>query len=68
VLSWIITLISLLMMADPIHKLALLYHSDFRLSGLGLTNTLILIAISCLLGLSGSWLAVSRHLKEIEPS
>jgi len=68
VLAWIITLISLLMMADPIHKLALLYHSDFRLSGLGLANTLMLIAISCLLGLSGSWLAVSRHLKEIEPS
>jgi cell division transport system permease protein len=68
VLAWIITLISLLLMADPIHKLALLYHSDFRLSGLGLTNTLMLIAISCLLGLSGSWLAVSRHLKEIEPS
>jgi cell division transport system permease protein len=68
VLAWIITLISLLMMAEPIHKLALLYHSDFRLSGLGMSNTLMLITISCLLGLSGSWLAVSRHLKEIEPS
>ncbi len=67
-LAWIITQISLLFMANPIHKLALLYHSDFRLSGLGVENTLLLILFSCLLGLVGSWIAVSRHLKEIEPS
>lgn len=68
VLAWMITLISLTLMENPIHKLALLYHSDFRLSGLGFTNTLLLILISCLLGLVGSWFAVSRHLKDIEPS
>lgn len=68
ILAWIITLISLSMMESPIHKLALLYHSDFRLSGLGAGNTILLILISCVLGLIGSWIAVSRHLKEIEPS
>ncbi len=67
-LAWIITQISLLLMENPVHKLALLYHSDFRLSGLGAGNTLLLILFSCLLGLVGSWIAVSRHLKEIEPS
>jgi cell division transport system permease protein len=67
-LAWIITQISLLLMENPIHKLALLYHSDFRLSGLGAVNTLLLLLFSCLLGLAGSWIAVSRHLKEIEPS
>jgi cell division transport system permease protein len=67
-LAWIVTLVSLTLMEDPIHKLALLYHSDFRLTGLGFENTLLLILISCLLGLFGSWVAVSRHLKEIEPS
>lgn len=67
-LAWIITVLSLMMMETPIHKLALLYHSDFRLSGLGTGNTLLLILFSCLLGLIGSWIAVSRHLKEIEPS
>ncbi len=67
-LAWLITLLSLMMMEDPIHKLALLYHSDFRLSGLGASNTLFLIFISCTLGLIGSWIAVSRHLKDIEPS
>ena len=68
VLAWIITLVSLILMENPIHKLALLYHSEFRLSGLGFENTLLLILISCALGLIGSWLAVSRHLKDIEPS
>ena len=67
-LAWIITQISLLLMENPIHKLAVLYHSDFQLSGLGAGNTLLLILFSCSLGLVGSWIAVSRHLKEIEPS
>ena len=67
-LAWLITLVSLLLMEDPIHRLALLYHSDFRLSSLGIGNTLLLILISASLGLLGSWIAVSRHLKEIEPS
>lgn len=68
ILAWLITLISMLLMESPIHKLALLYHSDFKLSGLGATNTLLLILFSCVLGLIGSWIAVSRHLKDIEPS
>jgi len=67
-LAWIITQIALLLVETPIHKLALLYHSDFRLSGLGAENTLLMILLSCLLGLIGSWIAVSQHLKEIEPS
>ncbi|MFV2004067.1 MAG: permease-like cell division protein FtsX [Gammaproteobacteria bacterium] len=68
ILAWIITFISLILIENPVHKLASLYQSDFHLSGLGFGNTLLLILISCALGLTGSWIAVSRHLKEIEPS
>lgn len=68
VLAWLITVCSLLLIADPVQKLALLYNSSFNLSGLNFSNTLFLLLISCALGLSGSWLAVRRHLKEIEPS
>lgn len=68
ILAWSITLISLILIENPIHRLAFLYHSQFRLSGLGPENTLLLILISCLLGLTGSWIAVSQHLKKIEPS
>ena len=67
-LATIVTLVSLALVENPIHKLALLYSSDFRLHGLGFVKTLLLILISCSLGLIGSWIAVSRHLKEIEPS
>jgi cell division transport system permease protein len=68
ILAWTITFISLILIENPVHKLASLYQSDFHLSGLGFGNTLLLILISCALGLTGSWIAVSRHLKEIEPS
>ena len=56
------------MLSEPVEKLALLYHSDFQLSGLGLGDAGSLIIISCGLGLLGSWLAVGKHLDEIEPS
>lgn len=67
-LAWLLTTSSLYLLAAPVEKLALLYHSDFQLSGLSAGDALNLIMISCSLGLLGSWLAVGRHLDEIEPS
>jgi cell division transport system permease protein len=67
-LAWVLIAISLGIMAEPVQKLATLYHSSYELSGLNHSNIVILIMISCALGLGGSWLAVGRHLKEIEPS
>ena len=67
-LAWLLTSLSLTMLAEPVEKLTLLYHSDFQLSGLSFGDTSGLIMISCGLGLLGSWLAVGRHLDEIEPS
>lgn len=68
VLAWLITSVSLLLIDSPVQRLAVLYNSNFHLTGLGLGNTLLLILISCTLGLIGSWIAVSKHLKDIEPS
>jgi cell division transport system permease protein len=67
ILAWLITLFSLILIESPIDRLTLLYNSNFQLSGLGFGKTILLILISCSLGLIGSWIAVSRHLKEIEP-
>ncbi|AUB77698.1 hypothetical protein BA898_01295 [Spiribacter roseus] len=53
--------------ADPVQRLASLYGSGFRPSGPGLTGTLTLVGAGALLGLSGAWLAVGRHLSAIEP-
>ncbi len=67
-LAWVGTQITLFVMDAPTHELAMLYFNDFHLSGLSLSDTFLLIIISCLLGLTGSWLTVSRQLKKIEPN
>lgn len=68
VLAWVLTAIAVALMAGSVTHLATLYDSGFKLSGLGLDNGLFLVTTSCLLGLAGSWIAVGRHLHEIEPS
>jgi cell division transport system permease protein len=67
-LSWLMVEISLGILSGPVQRLAGLYGSSFSLSTLQLHTGAGLLAVSILLGLTGSWLAVSRHLHEIEPS
>ncbi|MBA4503585.1 permease-like cell division protein FtsX [Marinobacterium marinum] len=66
-LAWLLVQLALLLLATPAQALADLYLNDFQLQGLGIQGSLIMLAAATLLGLSGSWLAVSRHLREIEP-
>jgi cell division transport system permease protein len=65
--AWVVVGISLLMMRGPVARLAGLYGSDFSLDGLGIGATLLLWLAGGLLGLVGAWLAVARHLGDIEP-
>ena len=51
----------------PVSQLAALYESDFALKGLGIMGSLNLLILGGLLGLAGAWLAVTRHLADIEP-
>ena len=60
--------VALLWINGPISELAMLYYSSFSLSGLNLESTLFLLGVSMLLGWSGAWLAVRRHLGNIEPT
>ncbi|MAC45559.1 MAG: cell division protein FtsX [Oceanospirillum sp.] len=67
-LAWWIINISLLWLEDPVNALASAYDaSSFELIGLGAGDSLLLILTSTLLGWLGAWLAVSRHLGDIEP-
>jgi cell division transport system permease protein len=50
-----------------ITHLSELYGSQYRFNGPGLQGCMLLIATGGMLGLSGSWLAVGRHLKGIKP-
>lgn len=67
VIAWLLITISMQMLRGPVKQLANLYSSDFQLIGLGFGNTLIMLVIGIALGLIGSWIAVKRHLRAIEP-
>lgn len=67
-LAWILTTLSISLLDNSVEQLASLYNSGYQLRGLNFGETLILISFSCALGLAGSWIAVGRHLSEIEPS
>lgn len=60
--------LSLWLLKSPVARLSGLYNSDFGLTSMDLASLASLIAISVLLGLCGAWLAVARHLNDIEPS
>jgi len=67
-LAWMLSSFSVSLLADSVDRLAMLYTSDFQLVGLAFSEAMSLVGFSCLLGLAGSWLAVSRQLSSIEPS
>lgn len=58
---------ALLLLQGPAAALAESYGSASLIHGLGASGVLGLLVISAWLGLAGSWLAVSRHLRMIEP-
>ncbi|HEB55603.1 MAG TPA: cell division protein FtsX [Gammaproteobacteria bacterium] len=66
-LAFIMVYTALLLLSGPVEKLTRLYHNSFELSRLDLGTALVLLASGVMLGLVGSWLAVGRHLREIEP-
>jgi cell division transport system permease protein len=67
-IAWALVTLSLWLLAGPVANLAGLYDSGFDLSGMDLLTFAWLLLGSGLLGLGGSWVAVARHLNQIEPS
>jgi len=58
---------SLLLLQGPIEQLTSLYQGSFNLENMDFITAINLLIFSILLGLAGSWLAVGRHLRDIEP-
>ena len=67
VLAWILVSVALWWLDDPVNQLAGLYQSHYRVIGLSFNEVIKVIAFATVLGLGGSWLSVTRHLREIEP-
>ncbi len=67
-ISLILVQLSLVLLADPVREVATLYHSSFQLQGIDSQTLIALLGVGSFLGYFGSWIAVGRHLREIEPS
>jgi cell division transport system permease protein len=68
VLGWTLVEVGRILLAEPVRHLAGLYGSGFAIQGLGLPGFGTLIGSAAALGLVGSWVAVARHLRHIEPA
>jgi len=67
IIAWILVSFTILSISNPIEKLTTLYQNQFELNNISFLTAMALLLISILLGLAGSWFAVGRHLREIEP-
>jgi cell division transport system permease protein len=66
-LAQMLILLTLVLVGPPVRDVAMLYGSDFVLTGLSLRENLVLLAGGGLLGWAGAGLAAARHLRAIEP-
>jgi len=66
-IAWLLVSIGVWLLAGPVTGLANLYGSGFRLDGPGFTYLVGLAGGAALLGLTGAWLAVARHISAIQP-
>jgi cell division transport system permease protein len=66
--AWVITLVALAVLREPIGRLAGLYGSSFELGALGPEASAILLGSGVALGWLGSYIAATRHLRKIEPT
>lgn len=67
VLAWGLLEYGLGWLNESVVGLAGLYGSDFALGGVPLEDGLSLLVGAVLLGWVGAWLAVARHLRQLEP-
>lgn len=63
----LLVLSSLFLLDGPVQRLAGLYESDFALAVVDPVSLLGVLFGGPLLGLAGAWLAVGRHLAQIQP-
>jgi len=55
-------------LSSSLAKIVELYNSSFVLQGLSFSESLVLIFFAVSLGLLGSYISVSRHIRSIEPT
>jgi cell division transport system permease protein len=66
-IAWLAIVLMIGWLEAAIAELAELYQKQISLVGLGFGDVVVLAMIAMLLGWCGSYIAVSRHIKDIEP-
>ncbi len=67
ILALALVLYGLFALEGPVARLAGLYNSGFEVLALDLPESSMIIATGVALGLVGSWIAATRHMRRIEP-
>ena len=67
ILAWLATTMLVLWVEGSVLQVTELYEAQFQLAGLSFDEMLLVWFIAILLGLAGSYLAVRRHIRSIEP-
>lgn len=66
-LAVLLIVLALFALQGPVSALMQTWNGEFRLRGLGLSNSFLVLAGAGLLGWLGAWVSVKRHLRAIEP-
>ncbi|SFC13098.1 cell division transport system permease protein [Microbulbifer thermotolerans] len=66
-LAWLLVAVAVALLSGPVAGLSSTYGSGYTLQGPGYRYLLGLTVGAALLGLTGAWLAVARHIQAIEP-
>lgn len=67
-LAWLTLTFAMTIISGPVNDLITHYGSNFTLQWFSFTMLMTLPLVGVLLGTSGAWLAVSRHIHMIEPN
>jgi len=66
-IAWLTVTVVILLLGEPVQRIAGLYGSSFALRGLGLEGSAVLLGGGVLLGWLGSFIAATREIRGIEP-
>lgn len=67
IVAWLATALLVEWVESSVLSVSELYDTQFQLAGLNVNEMLIVWVIAITLGLAGSYLAVRRHIRSIEP-
>ncbi|WP_404842779.1 permease-like cell division protein FtsX [Colwellia sp. BRX10-4] len=68
VVSWLCVALLAKYLSGALSELTHLYQSNFIISGLSFSEAMTLILFAVILGLSGSYISVRKHIRTIEPT